>query len=460
MMVQLLEPQRGADSVPIMALDRDALAEWRERADPAARRWSEACGFDAAPASLCLIPGEDQRLRMVLAGVTANPDPWALAHLPANLPEGDYHLVADWNADAHERVALGWALAAYRFDRYHEQPPPRARLAPAPGVDHARLGEMVAATVLVRDLVNTPAEALGPGELAAAAGELAQRHAAECEVIVGEQLLDHGFPAIHAVGRASSREPRLVELRWGDADAPALTLVGKGVCFDSGGLDLKNASGMRLMKKDMGGAAHALGLAHLVMARALPVRLRVLIPAVDNAVAGNALRPGDVIVARGGTSIEIDNTDAEGRLVLADTLAEASAETPDLIMDFATLTGAARVALGYDLPALFSSDDTLAAGILDAGARCHDPLWRLPLFAPYREFIDSTIADIANGASIPVGGAITAALFLQAFLPEGVQWAHIDLMAWNSRGRPGRPVGGEAMGLRACFAYLERRYQH
>jgi leucyl aminopeptidase len=318
----------------------------------------------------------------------------------------------------------------------------------------------VQAITLVRDLINTPAEDMMPEHLAQAMITLAQAFNAHVEQVVGDSLLDQNFPTIHAVGRASTHPPRLLELRWGKESAPKLTLVGKGVCFDSGGLDLKAANNMRLMKKDMGGAAHVMGLAHRVMSTGLPVRLRVLVPTVENAVAGNAFRPGDVIRSRKGLTIEIDNTDAEGRLILCDALATGAADNPDLMIDFATLTGAARVALGTEIPVFFCNTDEVAAGLMATAETEHDPIWRLPLHAPYRELLDSKIADIANSAGAPYGGAITAALFLQEFVPAGIPWVHFDIMAWNTKSRPGRPEGGEAMGLRAVFRYLCQRFIH
>jgi leucyl aminopeptidase len=297
-----------------------------------------------------------------------------------------------------------------------------------------------------------------PEHLAEAMQALGQEFGATVEQIVGEELLTRNFPLIHAVGRASSHSPRLLDLRWGDPTHPKVTLVGKGVCFDSGGLDLKPSGAMRLMKKDMGGAATALGLARLIMSSGLRVRLRVLVAAVENAVAGNAFRPGDVLRSRQGLTIEIHNTDAEGRLILCDALAEAGTKRPDVMLDFATLTGAARVALGTEVPALFCNDDGLASGLLAAAEREQDPLWRLPLHSPYRDLLDSKIADIANVSESSYAGAITAALFLKEFVPAGIPWAHFDLMAWNLKTQPGRPEGGEAMGLRAVFAWLEQRY--
>ena len=458
-MDDLLRNESHDDSIPVIPIESDRMGDWRASALPEAAAWVGRIDFTARPGSICLVPGRGGRLASVLVGVDTHDDPWTLAHVPGTLPPGDYHLDLKWSSRGLERAALGWALAAYRFDRYKKATPPAATLFPgsAPAAGSAR---MLARTVArVRDLINTPASDMMPKELAAAAFDVATGHGAELRVVTGEALLDEGYPAIHAVGRASAHRPRLIDLTWGDPRAPRLTLVGKGVCFDSGGLDIKSASGMRLMKKDMGGAAHAIGLADLVMSTALPVRLRLLVPAVENAIAGNAYRPGDVIATRKGLTIEVENTDAEGRIVLSDALAEGAAEAPDLMIDFATLTGAARVALGTDLPAMFTNDETVAAGIADAGRDVHDEVWRMPLHAPYRELIESRVADIMNGTSQPYGGAITAALFLQEFVPDEIPWAHFDIMAWSNRAKPGRPVGGEAMALRAVFEFLERRYR-
>ncbi len=317
---------------------------------------------------------------------------------------------------------------------------------------------LAAAVFLARDLVNTPAGDLGPEELAAAAVHVAESAGACHRVIVGDDLLAENYPTIHAVGRASTRAPRLVDITWGDPAAPKLTLVGKGVCFDSGGLDLKTASGMRLMKKDMGGAAIMLGLAQAIIDARLPVRLRVLLPCVENSVSGNAMRPMDIVRTRQGLTVEIGNTDAEGRLILCDALAEASTETPALLIDMATLTGAARVALGPELAALFCNDDRLAAALLEASAAEEDPMWRMPLWRPYRKMLDSKVADLNNVSEGPYAGAITAALYLQEFVAPGIPWAHFDVMAWNPQSRPGRPEGGEATALRALYAHIAQRF--
>jgi leucyl aminopeptidase len=433
-------------------------AAWRERQPPAWQAWLDRAGFRAKRGSLCLIPGANGELAAVVTGIDPEDAPWQLAGLPTTLPAGDYQLVADWDSATRAGAALGWLLGGYRFDRYKETPPLEARLAITDIGDPDAVRARAAAIALTRDLINTPAQDLLPEQLAEAARDLAGEFGAEFRQRVGEELLRDNFPVIHAVGRASSSAPRLIELRWGRTDHPPVTLVGKGVCFDSGGLDLKPASGMRLMKKDMGGAAHVLGLARLIMATGLPVRLRVLIPAVENAVSGNAFRPGDVLRSRKGLSIEVDNTDAEGRLILCDALTAAVEERPELILDFATLTGATRVAVGTEIAAFFCNDPTLAAGLTAAADTVRDPIWRLPLHQPYRELLDSKVADIVNSSSNGFAGASTAALFLREFVPDDLPWAHFDIMAWNTRARPGRPEGGEAMGLRAAFDYLERRF--
>ncbi len=450
-------PEPG--DIPIDLVARTGLDEWLEGQPEAIRRWVRASGFEARPHTHCLVPDTRHELDSVLVGVDDRADPWCCAALPAALPARRYRLRADPEPAERERLAVGWGLGAYRFDRYRERKDERERAILVTDRGTAlRADRLIEAIALVRDLINTPAGDLLPGDLFDAARALADRFGAECSCISGDALVANGYPAIHAVGRASADPPRLIDLRWGDPAAPRVTLAGKGVCFDSGGLDLKPASGMRLMKKDMGGAAHALGLARLAMSAALPIRLRVLVPAVENAVAGNAYRPGDVLATRAGITVEVDNTDAEGRIVLCDALTEAASEKPDVIIDFATLTGAARIALGPDLPALFSNDDNLARGLARHAEGVRDPLWRLPLHRPYDGLLESRIADTANAASSSHAGAITAALFLRRFVPDEVSWAHFDLMAWNARARPGRPIGGEAMAFRATWAWLEERY--
>ncbi len=457
-MQSTLTKKRAKDAAPITPLTSEDFKSWLERADAAAKRWVESSGFEAKADTHCLIPGKDGKLAGVLAGISDRNDPFCLARLTTVLAPGSYFIDADWDAAVMERATLGWALGGYRFTRYKRAEREPARLVMDERVNAKHVQDQVDAVFLVRDLINTPAEDMMPEQLADAVKDLATHFDAVVNETVGDALLKENYPAIHAVGRASVHQPRLIDMRWGEPDRPKLTLVGKGVCFDTGGLDLKGASNMRLMKKDMGGAANVIGLARLVMCAKLPVRLRLLVPAVDNAVSGNAFRPGDVLATRKGLTVEVDNTDAEGRLILCDALAEAAAEKPELIIDFATLTGAARVALGTDVPAMFCNDDELAEHLLRASREAGDPVWRMPLYAPYKELIESTVADIVNSASRPFGGAITAALFLDAFVPAEIPWAHFDLMAWSIKSRPGRPEGGDAMGLRAVFEMLRARY--
>jgi leucyl aminopeptidase len=377
------------------------------------------------------------------------------------LPAGDWQVIGELDATTRNALQLGWGLGSYRYTRYRDPSRAPARLlldaAVESGLD-AETGDVLAACIRVRDLVNTPTEHLGPEQLEQAVRGIAQAHGAQFESIVGDALLQQNFPAIHAVGRASHRAPRLLKLQWGDASHPHVALVGKGVCFDTGGLNLKLADGMRNMKKDMGGAAHAIALAELVMARKLPLRITLLVPAVENAIGPEAFRPGEVIATRTGVHVEIDNTDAEGRVVLGDALAHAGEFKPALLLDFATLTGAARVALGPDLPALYTNDDAIAELWLGAGMQVRDPVWRMPLWRPYLRYLTSNIADIANSGPSRMAGSITAALYLERFVPAQQPWAHLDVYAWNDSDRPGRPTGGEAQGLRAAYAMLKARF--
>jgi leucyl aminopeptidase len=390
----------------------------------------------------------------VLAGVRDAADPWALAFLPMKLPRGRYALGKGPLAIAPENAAFAWDLGGYEYARYRKprRKPADLQLERSRRVDEA-LG-LAQAMRLVRDLVNTPAEDMGPEQLSDVMREQAELFGGEFDEWIGDELLAQNFPAIHAVGRAATREPRLLEIRWGERKHPRLAIVGKGVCFDSGGLDIKSSDGMRLMKKDMGGAAHAIALARLVMQRKLPVNLHVLVPAVENAIAGNAYRPGDVVRTRKGLNVEVGNTDAEGRVILCDALAYAAEGKPRTLIDFATLTGAARVALGPELPALFCNDEALATRLEAASERLGDPMWRLPLWRNYRRLFSSDIADFANSGKGGFAGSIVAALFLEHFVPDGIAWAHFDVYAWNDASRPGRPVGGEAQGLRAVLAAL------
>jgi len=446
--------------VPVTVLRKDDLAGWRERAPVRERDWVAATGFTAEAGKIALVPDENGRLGRVLVGLgDSEAAMWALAGLPETLPEGTYRLEGVPDGGDPTRIALGWALGTYAFTRYKDKKHGNdARLAWPEAADRGAVERLAGAIFLSRDLVNTPASDMGPAELAAAAAKVADQAGAHCRTIVGDDLLAENYPTIHTVGRASDRAPRLVDITWGRADAPKVTLVGKGVCFDSGGLDLKPASGMKMMKKDMAGAAVMLALGQAVMAAGLPVRLRVLLPLVENAVSGNAMRPLDIIRTRKGLTVEIGNTDAEGRLILCDALAEASTEAPALLVDAATLTGAARTALGPELPALFCNNDALAAELLAAGTAEDDPMWRMPLWKPYRRLLDSKAADLNNVSDGPHAGAITAALYLQEFVEPGIPWAHLDVMAWNPRSRPGRPEGAEAQALRALYAHIASRF--
>ena len=456
MTVTLKKPVRAA--VPIHLVDRASLPRLTAGLSAAQRRWLATVGFQGAPETHTLLADAEGRIEAVWTGVRSVSDPFALAALPRSLPVGRYRLGDAGLAPDDEAAAHSWELGAYVFDLYKPAQREAAELLLAPSAGATRGLLIAAATAAVRDLVNTPAEHMGPAELAEAARMVAEQHGASFKQTVGDALLKAGFPAIHTVGRASTRAPRLIELNWGQPKHPKLTLVGKGVCFDSGGLDIKSADGMRLMKKDMGGAANVLGLASLVMALKLPVRLQVLMPAVDNAIAGNAFRPGDVIKTRAGLHIEIGNTDAEGRVILCDALAYAVEHKPDLLIDLATLTGAARIALGGQLPALFCRDLAQARALVDRGLALHDPLWHLPLWAGYHGAIESDIADIVNTGRNALGGAINAANFLADFVPAECEWLHIDLFSWNDSARPGRPVGGEAQTVRTLLTYLEQRF--
>jgi len=453
----LIAADRGQPARSLTLVAKADFADWLKAQPPRARAAIEAARFEGKADSFAILPGDGAEDWGVAIGMDTAGGPWTLANVAAKLPEGSYRLADGAPGDA----ALGWLLAQHRFDRYREKPEaqgPRVLLTSEP----ARIDELVRlaeATALVRDLVDTGAGDLGPAELAAAVKALADRHGATVHVTQGDGLAE-GYPMIHAVGRAATkaRAPRLIELEWGDPGHPRVALVGKGVCFDSGGLDIKNAGGMQLMKKDMGGAAHALALAGLAMGARLPVRLHLLIPAVENAISADAFRPGDILKSRKGLFVEIGNTDAEGRLILADALARACELEPTLLLDFATLTGAARIALGPDLPALFANDETLAAELLAAADSVADPIWRLPLWQPYNEMLKSDVADINNAPGGSFAGTITAALFLERFVPSAVPWAHLDTFAWRPTAKPGRPKGGDALGLRAGWELLRGRF--
>ncbi|MDB5683454.1 MAG: aminopeptidase [Sphingomonas bacterium] len=453
----LIQPDRGQPAHLIHLVTARGLEDWASSRPERERAAVAAALFRGKAGEFALLPGNQPGEWDAALGVPQATGPWDLAGAVARLPAGSYRV-----PDAAPETALGWLLAQHRLDRYRSNAdpvPPRILLTSEP----ARMDEVVAlarATALVRDLVDTPASDMGPAELAAAVQAVGDAAHAPVRVTQGDALTQD-YPMIAAVGRAAARHraPRLIELEWGEPGNPRIAIVGKGVCFDSGGLDIKPSSGMLLMKKDMGGAAHALALAQLIMSARLPVSLHLLIPAVENAVSADAFRPGDVLRSREGLNVEIGNTDAEGRLVLADALTRAAEDDPALILDFATLTGAARVALGPDLPALFSNDDRLAADLIEAGATVSDPLWRMPLWSGYADMLKSGIADINNAGEGGLAGAITAALFLERFVPAATPWAHFDTFAWRPSAKPGRPKGGEALGLRAAWQMLRTRFR-
>jgi leucyl aminopeptidase len=453
----LIQPDQGQDARDIQLVSKPALEDWLKSLPERARTAALADRFSGAPGDYVILPGDKPGDWSAAFGTGNDQSLWDLAAAAKALPEGVYRLANGTPGPA----GLGWMLAHYVYDRYLNKANStgdRILLTAEPALiaEQARIAE---ATALVRDMVNCPAADLGPAEIQATIELLAAEFDAQINVTRGDDLAS-GYPMIHAVGQAAerTRAPRLIELEWGNPANPRLALVGKGVAFDTGGLNIKTGSFMRQMKKDMGGAAHAIALARLVMEGRLPVRLHLLVPAVENAISGNALRPGDILRSRKGLSVEIDNTDAEGRLILGDALTKAGEAKPDLILDFATLTGAARVALGPDLPALFANQDALAAALADAAASVADPCWRMPLWDRYDDMLKSDIADLVNSAEGGMAGCVTAALFLRRFIPEATDWAHFDTFAWRPSASPGRPKGGEAMGLRASFEMLKRRY--
>jgi leucyl aminopeptidase len=451
----LIEPESQATL--IIPLQQSELASWLSHQSSEVCQWVHRCGFDAAAHSVLHVPGPTP---LVLLGLGATPDRWSFAGLPMQLPEANYRLPDGMSLDQATRAALGWALGAYQFTYYKSAQRAPARLCWPMQVDRAAVTRSANAVALARDLINTPAADMGPSELACVAEVLADEVGGSYHAIDGAALLDAGYPLIHALGRASAFAPRLIDLRWGDPAAPKVTLVGKGVCFDTGGLNLKSAGSMLSMKVDMAGAAHALALARMIMEAGLRLRLRVLVPAIENSIGGNAVRPLDILRSRKGLTVEIVDTDAEGRLVLADALCEASREGPDLLIDFATLTSSARTALGPDVAAMFSNDDALAAHLEQTARINEEPLWRLPLWQPYARDIEGKQADLANVADLNIGSApradaIHAALFLQRFVEPGTKWVHLDIFGCNLRSRPGRPEGGEACNLLALFQLIE-----
>jgi leucyl aminopeptidase len=459
-------PENKVEPIPIRLVASDRLDEIVAELTDSRAAWVRANGFRARLGTALALPDDGGSVERVLVGwgteVLRRRERLHLGSFARSAPAGSYRLEDDLDPDEAEQAALGWMLGRYRFDRYKTGDAPNeadqeADLATPDGIDGVRLGCIAEGVFIARDLINTPANDMGPEALERAARRIAERHGATVEVTTGEALLDANLPLIHAVGRAGPQAPRLIDLRWGNEDHSAVTLVGKGVCFDTGGLNLKPGSSMGLMKKDMGGAANVLGLAHMVMGLGLPVRLRVLIPAVENSVSSGAMRPGDVLISRKGLTVEINNTDAEGRLVLADALALASEEDPALIVDMATLTGAARVALGPDLPPFFTDDEGLATELTAASTRTADPIWRLPLWPAYEGDIEPDIANLDNAPKGGFAGAITAALFLKRFAGDA-PWVHFDIYGWTPKARPGRPVGGECQAARAVLAVLETRY--
>lgn len=448
-------------TVPIHFVTKDGWADFRAGLPPAAAQFAAAAGFEPSPGRHLLLPEDNGAVYAVVFGVAgkgARADPFLAGKLVSLLPAGTYRFASRGDGTDLELAGLAWLLSSYRFCRYKKATSELPQLIAPAGVDAARIERIAAGVKLARDLINTPANDLGPEALEEAALALAKRHRVKPSVIRGDKLLKQNFPLIHAVGKAANQEPRLVDFSWGPPKAPKVTLVGKGVCFDTGGLDIKPESAMALMKKDMAGAATALGLAHMIMDADLQVRLRVLLPIVENAISGNAFRPGDVYPSRKGQTVEIGNTDAEGRLILADALALADEETPDLLFDFATLTGAARVALGPDLPPFYSDDDELAASIARHGMAVNDPVWRLPLWRPYDSLIDGKVGDINNISGSPFAGSIIAALFLQRFVENAKAWVHFDIFGWTPSAKPGRPEGGEVQTARLLYELLEKRY--
>jgi len=451
-MLNCFATESTQNATPITVLSPQTYPDWLSSQSEMTTSWLVATDFKPEAGSVRLIPETNGKIARVICCVAELNNLWGVGHLPFVLPEGLYAFDS-----AETAYAIGWGLGSYQFTKYKKPQRQPARLRISSQAISA-VSNIVESIYLVRDWINTPTDDMGPTQFAALAEKCANEFDAKLTQIIGEELLQHNYASIYTVGRASDDAPRLLDLHWGDPSHPKITLVGKGVCFDSGGLDIKSSSYMLLMKKDMAGGAHVFGLARMIMQAKLRVRLRVLVPLVENVISGNAYRPGDIIKSRKGITIEVGNTDAEGRVILADALTEAVSEKPDLLIDIATLTGAARVALGTELPAVFSNHDVLVQEVIKQGEKINDPMWRLPLYAMYREYLNSPIADINNNSLEPYAGAITAALFLKEFVPDDVPWLHFDMMAWNLRTRPGRPQGGEAMTLRALFSYLQERF--
>ncbi len=453
------------NAIPIRLVTRQELDRWLAGANDRQKNWVQANNFEGASGTFIIFPDKNGQADKVLLGLGKSHDcldsPWTFASLPKFLPTGSFRIESKLNDHQMFQAAFGWGAAQYEYSSYKNSAgePKQKILILEESVPTKKLEALLTGITLTRDLINTPPNHMGPTALAKAASNLARQFDAKIQITSGDDLLKANLPLIHAVGRAAEDPPRLIDLQWGQKHAPKITLVGKGVCFDTGGLDLKSAAGMRLMKKDMGGAATVLGLAYAIMWMDLPIRLRVLIPAVENSVAGNAYRPGDILTARNGKTIEIGNTDAEGRLVLGDALVLADEEKPDYLIDFATLTGAARIALGPDLPAFYTNNDAFAEDLAKFAKDHSDPLWRMPLWSGYDDDLNSKVADLNNISSSAFAGSITAALFLQNFVSQAKTWAHFDIFGWNQKDRSGRPEGGEAMALRAIYAWLEDHFQ-
>lgn len=450
----------ASDLIPIKLILRSEAIKYRESQSDRIRNWLQVSDFAGRDSDMTLLMDADGKLEAVYAGIDSQSVLWRISAISQSLPEGRYQIEFEADDCAANHIALGWILGQYHFAKYKTKKTATfgaALLWPATA-DSDYVRAMSKSIYLMRDMVNTPAADMNPLGLTSTVEEWASAYDAQAKVIVGEDLIESNYPLIHAVGKASTVAPRLIDLSWGEAAAPRLTIIGKGVCFDSGGLNIKDTNGMRYMKKDMAGAAQALALAVMIMQSRLKVSLRLLIPAVENAISGNALRPGDILTSRLGDTVEITNTDGEGRVILADAVTEASESGSDLIIDFATLTGAQRIALGYDLPAFFTNRDDIASELENCANSEEDPIWRLPLYQNYRSQLNSQVADLMNHTSSRIGGSIIAALFLQNFLANDTPWIHFDFMGWNDSARPGQPEGGEAQGLRAVYAYLQKRY--
>lgn len=446
-------------TIAIIPVTTKKFGYWLKQQDTIIKNWIRSNKFIAKPGTVCFLPNTHGNIYLVLLGIVNEDDFWSFGILPTKLPEGVYEIKSGFNNKQLEKIAIAWGLGCYRFNVYTKNKGEiKAKLFIPTSCNRSYIENVINATFLVRDLINYPAADMTPDKLGERAVSLAKQFGARVTRVIGDDLLKKGFSGIHAVGRGSSNKPQLIDFRWGNAKNSKVTLVGKGVCFDSGGLDLKLPANMQIMKKDMAGAAHVLGLAMMIMTANLPVNLRVLIPAVENMPSGNSFKPGDILSTYNGTTVEVVDTDAEGRIILADALALASEEQPDLLIDFASLTGAARVAVGSDIAAMFTNKNDLAKEIISFSTEEQDPVWQMPLYLPYKEMLDSDVADISNLSKSSYGGAITAAIFLQEFVAANISWMHFDIMGFNLNYRPGRLKGGEAQGVRAVFAYLSQKY--